>query len=337
MVSIIVPVYNVEQFLPKCIESITNQTYRDLEIILVDDGSLDRSGIICDEYSTKDERIKVYHKKNGGLSDARNFGIARASGEYLGFVDGDDWIEPEMYEVLVNTAVENNADIVYCGKFLEYPERTFVYQPLCKKYIDNIELCKALIHDEIGTGIWSKLYHKHIFTDIEFPNGHVYEDTAVMFKFLLKATCLVTVSKPLYHYRKGRQDSITQSRSMANLIDYWLAHKSRYEYFLADNRFNTDKEFVDKLRYFCAKAMARAFRWYYGNTEQEKENYASYMKEMHDFCIQNFPAFGLNNWPLHMRISIFLGRFDNKYAFALLYYLLQGYRELKRFTNGSLV
>ena len=120
VISVIVPVYKVEQYLPQCIESIINQTYRNLEIILIDDGSPDNCGKICEEYAQKDKRIKVFHKKNGGLSDARNYGIARASGEYLAFVDSDDWIEPDMYEVLVNWIEDHQTDIVSCGFFLSF-------------------------------------------------------------------------------------------------------------------------------------------------------------------------------------------------------------------------
>ena len=337
MVSVVVPVYGVEQYLSQCIESIINQTYRDIEIILVDDGSPDNCDIICDEYAKKDKRIKVFHKKNGGLSDARNFGIARASGEYIGFVDADDWIEPKMYELLVNSAIDNKADIVYCGTYLEYSQRTVIRRPLGKCFTDNVELCKALIKDEIGTPVWNKLYRKHIFTDIIFANGHVYEDTAIMYKLFLKTTILITVSKPLYHYRKERQESITKSYSMANLVDYWLAHKSRYDYFDGDSRFNTDKDLMERLRFFCAVAVARTWRLCFANTRRERKQYTLYLKEMSDFCTQEFPTVGLKEWPLHMRFTIFLSRFNNELVFALLYYMQLGYRYLKKLRFKKLV
>ena len=114
-ISIIVPVYNVEQYLAECIESIRNQSLTDIEIILVDDGSPDNSGAICDDYARKDDRIRVIHKKNGGLSSARNAGLEVAIGEYIGFVDSDDWVDGEMYEVLYKNAVENQAEIAACN------------------------------------------------------------------------------------------------------------------------------------------------------------------------------------------------------------------------------
>ena len=330
MVSIIVPVYKVEQYLPTCIESIINQTYRDIEIILVDDGSPDNCGKICDEYARKDKRIKVFHKENGGLSDARNFGLKRILGEYIGFVDGDDWIEPEMYEVLVNSAEEYNADIVYCGKYLEYPTKRVIHQPLNQVFFDNVALCKALINNEIGTGVWSKIYKRHVFADVDFPNGHVFEDTAIMYKLFLKANSVVTISKPLYHYRQLRRGSIVQSHSMANLIDYWLAHKSRYDYFLSDNRFNTDNVFMNRLRFFCAEAIARTYWFCYNNTKQERDKYFQIIMQMHVFCGQNFPVFGLKGMPLYVRMALFVGRFNIMFAFAWLYYLLLGYKWVKR-------
>ena len=120
-ISIIVPVYNVEKYLKKCIDSIVNQTYKNLEIILVDDGATDRSGEICDELAKLDNRIKVYHKKNGGLSDARNYGVERATGSYVGFVDSDDYIDAEMYEKLYEAITKEAADVAECNLKIVYP------------------------------------------------------------------------------------------------------------------------------------------------------------------------------------------------------------------------
>lgn len=127
LISIIVPVYNVEKYLNKCIDSIINQTYKNIEIILVDDGSTDNSGKICDEYLLRDSRIKVIHKNNGGLSSARNEGINISSGEYIGFVDSDDWVEPNMYEEMYKKILYSNADIVDCGYWKEYENKSIKY------------------------------------------------------------------------------------------------------------------------------------------------------------------------------------------------------------------
>ena len=328
MISIIVPVYKVEQYLPQCIESIINQTYQNLEIVLIDDGSPDNCGRICEKYAQKDKRIKVFHKENGGLSDARNYGIVRASGEYLAFVDSDDWIEPDMYEVLVNRIEDHQTDIVSCGFFSEFPKRHIAHTIAEKTTVEDVNILRELIIGDFGTGVWHKLFRKSCFKEILFPVDRYYEDIFIVHKLLAKVNSVSSVSKPLYHYRKEREGAITTTYSMKNLIEYWQAHKSRYDYFIGDSRFNTDKEFMDKLYYYCAKAIGRAWRRYYSTTKQEREEYASHMEEMRVFCIQNFPVFGVKTWPLHMRVSLFIGRFNNKLAFALLYYLRDGYRRI---------
>lgn len=121
-ISVIVPVYNVAPYLKKCVDSIINQTFTDIEIILVDDGSTDESGTICDQYAQKDSRVKVIHKPNGGLSDARNSGLEVCSGEYIGFVDSDDWISPDMYETLIHFAVKEDLDVAMCGVLDIWPD-----------------------------------------------------------------------------------------------------------------------------------------------------------------------------------------------------------------------
>ncbi len=329
MISVIVPVYNVELYLSQCIESIINQTYKDIEIILIDDGSPDNCGRICDEYAKKDSRVRVFHKENGGLSNARNYGIEKASGEYIGFVDSDDWLEPEMYETLINVAKENRADIVNCGFYYEFLKRTVIRENIEKKFDNTIDLCKALLNNEIVTGVWNKLFHRSCFADIKFPDGHVSEDTATIYKFFLKTGNVISISTPLYHYRISREGNITQTHTMANLVDFWLAHKSRFDFFSKDNRFNTDSKLMARLCLNCAFAIGQTWRWYCNLSKQEKEKYASDLNEMHKFSAQNFPILGMNNWPLRLRIPIIVGRIDNRFTYALLYYASQGYRWLR--------
>lgn len=128
MISVIIPVYNVEPYLRKCLDSVVNQTYKELEIFIIDDGSTDGSGAICDEYVKADKRIRVFHTENRGLSCARNLGLDEVKGEWIGFVDSDDWIEPDMYEVLLTRAKETGADVVECSFIRLYPEKTIVRQ-----------------------------------------------------------------------------------------------------------------------------------------------------------------------------------------------------------------
>ena len=330
LVSVIVPVYKVEHYIRQCIDSILKQTYRNLEIILVDDGSPDSCGSICGEYAEKDKRIKVYHKENGGLSDARNYGVARAKGEYLGFVDSDDWIEPDMYELLVNVAEKNNADIVTCGIFNQHPNLTVAASDVEKAFDhEPVALLKDMINGKIAFYAWNKLYRKTCFSDISFPRGHVFEDIATMHKLFMKASTVVCISKPLYHYRVNRKDSINDTYSMDNLTDYWLAHKARYDYFAQDARFNTDAQIMNKLKQYCAVAIARTWRWCFASSSQEREEYASFFKEMQEFVTSLFPCFGVKGWPLFLRFSIFMARFNNALVFALLHYLNQVYRRVR--------
>lgn len=329
LVSIIVPVYNVEPYLTKCITSIIKQTYRKIEIILVNDGSSDGCGKICDEFAKKDERIRVFHTENKGLSVARNYGMARATGDYLGFVDSDDWIEPDMFEVLVKQAEKDNMDIVHCGIYLEFPKKTVTVFGIEKYYNNSTEFLKALIKGDITVGVWNKLYRKSCFKNIVFPEGHVFEDTATMHKIFTGINSAVGVSKPLYHYRKNRKDSIVQNYSMKFLIDLWLAHKSRYDFFLSNSLFSSDKELMEKMLYWCAIAIARTWRYCYASSTSERGKYEPFMKEMRDFALQHFPVFGMSDWPFFLRFSIFMTRFNRDFVFALLYFLCMGYKWMR--------
>lgn len=202
LISVIVPIYNAEQYLEKCIDSIINQTYTNFEIILVNDGSTDNSGSICDEYAKKDSRIRVIHKENGGLSSARNVGLDNANGEYVSFVDSDDWIEQDMLETLYNSCEENNAEISCGGRYDVYPKSTIV--GLCPKNsecISRIEMIKKLFASvECDCSVCDKLFKRSLFNEIRFPIGQINEDEAIFYNLLGGATCIALVNKPLYNY-----------------------------------------------------------------------------------------------------------------------------------------
>jgi glycosyltransferase involved in cell wall biosynthesis len=179
LISVIIPIYNVGDYLKKCVNSIINQTYKNLEIILVDDGSTDKSGILCDEFAKKDSRIKVIHKQNGGLSDARNCGIEASSGKFIAFIDSDDFIAPDFYEYLLSLQKENNADIAECNFIRVYEEKQDEFEfPIKKENIilktDGVGALFLFMSDddEISTNsvvVWNKLYNKKLFEDIRFP------------------------------------------------------------------------------------------------------------------------------------------------------------------------
>jgi Glycosyltransferases involved in cell wall biogenesis len=203
LISIIVPVYKVEQYLNRCVDSIINQTYKNLEIILVDDGSPDNCGKICDEYATKDSRIKVIHKENGGLSSARNAGLDIASGGYIGFVDSDDWIESNMYYVLINLAIENDSDIVQCGYWSVSEKgdkiRKFTYKN--NKFTSNEDVKHAyFISYQLDVVAWNKLYRRDIFQSLRYMNGKRNEDTFIMPEIVLITKKLFNTEQWFYHY-----------------------------------------------------------------------------------------------------------------------------------------
>lgn len=211
IISIIVPVYNVEKYLEQCVDSIINQTYKNLEIILVNDGSTDNSGVICDKYKQIDHRIKVMHKENGGQSSARNIGLDIANGKYVGFVDSDDWIESDMYESLYKRLSFYNADIVTCGCILEYfnfknvdvrdrEENTVEIFDSNKKE----QLCKNFFcHKLYSSGPCDKLYRITLFDNIRFPENKFYEDNYIALEILLKAKVIIASNDKYYHYRQN--------------------------------------------------------------------------------------------------------------------------------------
>ena len=186
-ISIIVPVYKVEDYLSRCIDSLINQTYQNLEIILVDDGSPDRCGEICDEYAKFDERIKVIHKPNGGLSDARNKGLDIATGDFIIFVDSDDWIDVKTCEIVLDNAIKNKAEIVVFGVNNVYADgRVKRFPPLQVGAISNSDAIKSLMYNVLQYGIFNyacnKLYSRRLFDKIKFAKGRLAEDQGVTYK-----------------------------------------------------------------------------------------------------------------------------------------------------------
>lgn len=207
LISVIVPVYKAEAYLEKSVKSIINQTYKNLEIILVDDGSPDRCGEMCDEFAKKDSRIRVIHKANGGQSSARNAALDIMAGDYVGFVDSDDWIEPNMYEHLYNLILKNNAQISVCGLQCDYDDGKIVYfndqYPVHKgiEIFSKIDALRELtIAKKITNSPCDKLFSRYIFEDIRMREGTVYEDFEIMPSCMEKAEIIVYDPLPLYHY-----------------------------------------------------------------------------------------------------------------------------------------
>lgn len=210
LVSVIVPVYNVEEYLHRCIDSLINQSYLNLEIILVDDGSSDRSSSICDEYAAKDNRIRVVHKENGGQSSARNVAMDIMCGKYVVFVDSDDYISCNMIEKFIDSSLRHNVDVVVADYTIigNFPKKT---KEVNKDYCaTGIDIAKAIIRDEYPKNFaWGKLYKSYLFDDVRFPEGRIYEDTATIYKVVAKSSLVYCLSDSLYFYEMGRPNNTT--------------------------------------------------------------------------------------------------------------------------------
>lgn len=227
MVSVIIPIYNVEKYLEKCILSIINQTYKNLEIILVDDGSTDMSGAIADEYEKKDKRIRVIHKKNGGLSDARNKGFEIATGEYISFIDSDDYIDLNMYENIMKE-FKDSIDVVIFGRYVEFEGYTKVQCPK-ENIMDNIQAIIALNSFKgFDMAAWDKVYKRKVIENIRFPFGKKSEDYFYTYKAFDQARKIKTISKPYYHYVQ-RQNSISRSKNIS--FDAIEGSREQVQYF----------------------------------------------------------------------------------------------------------
>lgn len=249
MISIIVPIYKVEKYLHQCVDSIINQTYKNIEIILVDDGSTDKCPEICDDYAKSDSRVKVVHKSNGGLMSARQAGLAVSAGEYIGFVDGDDWIEPDMYEHFAATIEKYHPDMALCEFYSSFTDRDeSSSQHLGKAYFSKAELENEIYPKMLFKGrfysfgvnpcCWSKVFRRELLEknlNKVTPKIKIGEDAAFVYPSLLDAESLAYIDKSLYHYRINPQ-SMTKKydKNMENtiLIPYEILKDkfSNYDY-----------------------------------------------------------------------------------------------------------
>lgn len=234
-ISLIVPCYNIRKYLPRCIESILAQTYKNLEIILISDGSTDGTDEVIREYAKKDSRIIPIFKQNLGVSDTRNRGLDIATGDYIGFVDGDDYIEPEMYETLLKNAIENNADISHCGYQMVFPSRVDYYYNTGKKVIqDNKKgIRDIIVGDYVEPSPCIKIYRKNIVNNLRMPiNIKINEDVLFNFYAFVNSKKSVYEDLPFYHYILRKGSAATSKINQNKLFDPVRVRKEIFEYSL---------------------------------------------------------------------------------------------------------
>lgn len=221
MISIIVPVYKVEAYLKKCLDSILNQTYRDLEVILVDDGSPDKCPALCDEYAKRDVRVKVIHQNNMGLSAARNAGIKAAQGEYIGFVDSDDYIASDMYEEMLKLITNEGADLVICNvQKVDEANRVLVADMGVETSLYNRKEIFQRLNEQNAVyyiTAWNKLYRRELFDSIVFPVGKIHEDEFIVHEIFNQCNKIVSTNKVYYFYMQREGSIMSSEKSIKNL------------------------------------------------------------------------------------------------------------------------
>lgn len=273
-ISVIVPVYRVEKYLPTCIDSILNQTFTDFELILVDDGSPDRCPEICDEVARRDARVRVIHQANAGLSAARNAGIEIAHGEWLGFVDSDDYIAPQFYEKLYQTAQRTDADCVMCS-VQNVDESGKPIDSALMRVADEVktgrEVLRKIGRDDVTPYLtaWNKLYRRKLFNTLRYPAGRQNEDVFVFAELFCQVQRAVCVAEPLYFYRKRIGSIMNSVVTLRNLDEMW-AYVNCFEHLQQDDEESTLKE-TEK------RVFAKLTGVYYRVTEEDR--YSNKMKQ----------------------------------------------------------
>ena len=291
LISVIVPVYNVEEFLPYSLDSIVNQSYENLEIIIINDGSTDMSGKICNEYAKRDKRIKVINQENKGLSGARNTGIANASGKYIAFIDSDDIISSQFLKYLHKIIVETQSDIAECS-FTKIGEN----EVFAKKYefdedekyiVINSEQALNRLHNEDveitikSVVVWNKLYKKELFNEIEFPKGKRYEDDFTTYKILGKIHKMVSSNRILYNYVQRKKSIMHQKFSLKRLDALEV-----FDNYINVFKWHSDKYLFDKCLVRHLRVLTTILEELYNSDYGEKDKIKEILKERYDETVK---------------------------------------------------
>lgn len=323
LVSVIIPVYNVSHYVKQCIDSVIRQSHTNLEIILVDDGSTDSSGIICEEYSSSDDRIIVYHTENQGLSAARNYGIDRANGQYIAFLDSDDWMEHHAIQTLLSAAIMIDADIAACGYWREWVNRKQPSAQVDRSIVlsgDEI-LQSYLTEPFLCTVVWNKLYRTELFNSIRYPVGRIFEDAATTYRLLDFAQKVCVIPERLVHYRM-RGNGLSQNHSIDSLIDHWRANKDRYD---ALNQ-KIQSGHIELVK-GCLCTINRMWRWYAGCPKNERKKARPTIESMQRFAKAHFDEVMRNsNYSMLEKSACIFAKTDNPVIFMILNVAIRTYR-----------
>lgn len=277
IISIIVPIYNVGKYLPRCIESILNQTFNNFELILVNDGSTDNSGVVCDDYEKKDTRIKIVHKSNGGVSSARNAGLYVAKGEYIGFVDPDDYIDKNMYEKLYRLCIDNNSDIAICrfnreinGKIQNKESTEEIIE------LNNMEAMNELFKGNLYRfSLCNKLFSKKCFNDVLFPEERIHEDLSTTYKLFDNSKKTVYINYCGYIYVR-RENSILTSTYNEKRLQAFIAWDEIIE-FIDKNYYEIIEQVIATFTYWCVDNILYILNQV--NNSKKKNNYLNIIQK----------------------------------------------------------
>ena len=324
-ISVIIPVYNVERYLRQCLDSVVGQTYRNLEILIVDDGSMDGSGDICDEYKEKDERVKVFHTDNHGLSAARNYALDRSHGDYIAFIDSDDWFELNALERFITTAQNTGADIVACQFYQEYKNTTIEPSGFDTGFVveGQAVLASMILDHKLTEDVWNKFYKAELFNSIRYPEGMIFEDKATTYKLLQKAEKLAYTPAPLIHYR-NREGSLSNVHSMKSLTDYWTVYRERF-----DELSPISEQYYKTALSEAIGAISRMWRWYAGCSKEEQRRAEKTLEEMQQFLEEHRREIIHGPYSRHVKTTCWYAR-NNPLVFKLLYSMNTLYRSRNR-------
>ena len=293
MISVVIPAYNSERSIERCVKSVLSQTYPSFEVIVVDDGSKDKTLTICLEMEKTNPRLRVYHQTNQGVSAARNAGLDQACGEWVAFVDADDWVDPEMFGAMLDKARETGADVTECGFRFEYPDGSEEWLPEAGAFSTD-EALYRLFRGDSHDYFWNKLWKVSCFDGFAFPPVRAYSDMVITYRLLAKSAVAAGIGKAFYHYRQVA-GSIVYQHDM-RLVFKWKGQLDKYEYIRDEMRDRLYPEQYAEIEndqlLKCVMAVSKNWTWWNANPKAEREEHRDELKQMSRFIRENVPPAG---------------------------------------------